>query len=249
MMPREMTPMYVQDGGFEPPKVEGLLTHILVLQRMMRKTLALRIGYSEAIPTYERTLLDALMKPVCFNVFEYIVDEIWNIATNLLRSCGFAPYIQFMIESVAHEKFYKDMCHDYLCPIVPKDLRASRAGSFAAPSRTTYSGGAPSTPATNSGILKMLWSIFDTCWRTDQHMDVMDQRLQIVRCNQEIIHSQWDEPLQEFPNIPVFPPVPNPYDSLTPAELVAFRIGSARVSSDDDDEAQADDDEEMEDDE
>jgi hypothetical protein len=46
MMPREMTPMYIQDGGFQPPKVEGLLPHFLVLHRMMRKTLALRIGYS-----------------------------------------------------------------------------------------------------------------------------------------------------------------------------------------------------------
>jgi hypothetical protein len=77
----------------------------------------------------------------------------------------------------------------------------------------------------------------------------MDQRLQIVRCNQEIIHNQRDELLQEFPDVPVFPPVPNPYGSLTPAELVAFGIGPACVSSDDDDEAHADDDEEMEDDE
>jgi hypothetical protein len=101
MMPREMTPMYIQDGGFQPPKVEGLLPHFLVLHQMRRRTLALRIGYSEAIPAYERNLLDALMKPVCFNVFEYIVDEIWNIATNPLRSCVFALCIQFMIESVA----------------------------------------------------------------------------------------------------------------------------------------------------
>jgi hypothetical protein len=77
----------------------------------------------------------------------------------------------------------------------------------------------------------------------------MDHRLQIVRRNQEIIHSQRDEPLQEFSDIPVFPLVPDPYGSLTPTELAAFGIGPARVSSDDDDEAQADDDEEMEDDE
>jgi hypothetical protein len=70
-----------------------------------------------------------------------------------------------------------------------------------------------------------------------------------VRHNQEIIHSQRDEPLQEFPDVPVFPPVPDSYGSLTFAELAAFDIGPARVSSDDDDEAQADDDEEMEDDE
>jgi hypothetical protein len=71
----------------------------------------------------------------------------------------------------------------------------------------------------------------------------------MVRCNQEIIHSQRDELLQEFPDVPVFPPVPDPYGSLTPAELAAFGIGPARVSSDDDDEAQADEEEETEDDE
>jgi hypothetical protein len=181
MMPREMTPMYVQDGGFQPPKVEGLLPHFLVLHQMMMRTLSPRIGYSEAIPSYERNLLDALMKPVRFDVFEYIVDEIWKIATNPLRSCGFAPYIQFMIESVAQEKFYKDVRLDSLCPTVPKDPRASHVGSSdalaAAPSRTTHSGGAPSTPATNSGILKMLQGIFATCRCTDQRLDVLDQCL------------------------------------------------------------------------
>jgi hypothetical protein len=75
MMPREMTPMYVQDGGFQPPKIERLLSHFLV-HRMMRKTLASRIGYLEAIPAYERNLMDALMKLVRFDVFEYIMDEI-----------------------------------------------------------------------------------------------------------------------------------------------------------------------------
>jgi hypothetical protein len=191
-------------------------------------------------------------QPVRFDVFEYIMDEIWNIATNPLRSCGFAPYIQFMIESVAQEKFYKDVCHDSLRPAMPKDPRASRAGSSAAPatapSRTTRSGGAPSAPTTNSGILKMLWGIFATCQRTNQCLDVMDQHLQIVRRNQEIIHSQRNELLHEFPDVPIFPPVPDPYGSLTPAELAAFGIGHTRVSSDDD-EAQANDDEEMEDDE
>jgi hypothetical protein len=85
MMPREMTPMYIQDGGFQPFKVDGLLPHFLVLHRIMRKTLAPRIDYSEVIPAYERNLLKALMKPVCFDTFEYIVHEIWNIATNHLR--------------------------------------------------------------------------------------------------------------------------------------------------------------------
>jgi hypothetical protein len=76
---------------------------------------------------------------------------------------------------------------------------------------------------------------------------VTDQCLFIVRRNQEIIHSQRDEPLQEFPDVPIFPPVPDPYGSLTPAELAAFGIGPAHVSSDDDDEVHADDNEETED--
>jgi hypothetical protein len=82
-----------------------------------------------------------------------------------------------MIESVTREKFYKDVHHDSLRPAVSKDPRASRAGSSVAPaatsSRTTRSGGAPSAPAPNSGILKMLRGIFATCWRTDQRLDVM----------------------------------------------------------------------------
>jgi hypothetical protein len=93
-MLREMTPLYISDSGSQPPKVEGMLPHFLVLHRMMRKTLAPRIDYSEDIGTYKRNLLDALMKPMHFDVFEYIVDEIWNIATNLLRSlwlCSIYP--------------------------------------------------------------------------------------------------------------------------------------------------------------
>jgi hypothetical protein len=181
-------------------------------------------------------------------VFEYIIDEIWNIATNPLRSCGFAPYIQCMIEVLAHEKFYKDVAHEPLRPIVPKDPRTSHTASSSpavTPSRTTHSGGASSSSSANFGILKMFWGIFTMCRRTDQCMEVMEQRIQIVWRNQEIIHSQWDDPLLEFPDVPVFPPVPYPYVSLTPTELAVFGIGPAHVSGDDDD----DDSEETEDDE
>jgi hypothetical protein len=219
----------------------------------MRKTLAPRIGYSEAISTYERNLLDALMKPVRFDIFEYIVDEIWNIATNPLRSCWFAPYIQYMIEVVTHEKFYKDVAHEPLHPAVPNDPMSHRASSSTlavTPSLTTRSSGASSTSSSNSGILKMFRGIFVSCHHTDQGLDVMDQRLQIVWHNQEIINSQRDEPLLEFLDIPIFPPIPAPYASLTPAELAAFGIGPAHVDDDDNDgDDEANDNKEMEDDE
>jgi hypothetical protein len=81
-------------------------------------------------------------------------------------------------------------------------------------------------------------------------MDVKEQCMQIVRRKQEVIHSQWNEPLLEFSDVPVLPPVPDPYASLTPTELAAFGIGPARVDDDeDDDDEEVRDDEEMEDDE
>jgi hypothetical protein len=77
--------------------------------------------------------------------------------------------------------------------------------------------------------------------------------MEIVFRNQEIIHGQWDEPLQEFLDVPIFPPIPDPYASLTPAELAAFGIGPSHAPAgyddDDDDEEASDDDEETKDDE
>jgi hypothetical protein len=145
---------------------------------------------------------------------------------------------------------YKDSRHDPLRPTVPKDSRTSHTSALAsAAPRTTHNGGVSSAFSTNNNFMKMFRGIFAMCRRMDQRLDVMEQRLQIVRRNQEVIHSQRDEPLQEFSDVPVFPPVPDPYASLTPAELVAFNISPAHVSDDDNDEEQASDDEETEDDE
>jgi hypothetical protein len=190
------------------------------------------------------------MKPMRFDVFEYIIDDIWNITTNTIRSCGFGPYIQCMNEVVAHQKFYKDVKHESLHPVVPKDPRTHRSSSFApamAPARTTHSGGASSS-SQSSGMQKMFRCIFAMCHRTDQCLDVIEECMEIVCHNQEIIHSQRDEPLLEFPDVPVCPPIIDPYAPLTPAELATFSIGPsyAPVGSDDDneDEEAANDDEE-----
>jgi hypothetical protein len=86
------------------------------------------------------------------------------------------------------------------------------------------------------------------CRCIDQCLEVMYQRLQIVWCNQEIIHSRRDDLLFEFPDVPVYLPVPDPYDSLTLVELAAFGIDPAHVDDDDDDDAEANGDEETEDD-
>jgi hypothetical protein len=154
-----------------------------------------------------------------------------------------------MIEVMEHEKFDKDVTHEPLRPAVPKDPRTHYTTStppVVASSRTTQSGGAASSSSTNSGFLKMFQGIFTMCHRMDQHMDVMEQRLQIVWYNHEIIHSQRDEPLLEFSDMLVYLAVPDPYAPLTPTELATFGIGPARAPDNDDDEEEeeANDDEE-----
>jgi hypothetical protein len=56
----------------------------------------------------------------------------------------------------------------------------------------------------------------------------------------------------EFPDVPVYPSVPDPYASLTLAELAAFGIGPSHAPAhydNDDNDEEADNDEETEDDE
>jgi hypothetical protein len=80
----------------------------------------------------------------------------------------------------------------------------------------------------------------------------MEQQIQIVHRHQEIIHSQQDEPLLDFPDVPIFPPVPNPYASLIPAELATFVIGPSHPPAaydNNDVEEEANDEEETKDDE
>jgi hypothetical protein len=216
MAPREMTPMYIPNSGFCAPRIDGILPHFAILHRMRRRTLAVRIGDSDVILAYEWNLLDALMKYKQFDVFDYIIDEIWITVINPQRSGGFAPHIMCMIDVVAHERFYKDVEHEPLYPAIPKDPRSHRTSPppNVAPTHTSGSGGASSSYSTKFGFLKIFWGIFAMCHRIDQRMDVMETRLDIVRRNQEIIHSQRDESLFEFPDVLVYLPPPPLY--LTP---------------------------------
>jgi hypothetical protein len=89
-----------------------------------------------------------------------------------------------MNEMVTKEKVNKDSRHDPLRPIVPKDMRTSRASaSTSTAPRITRSGGASSASSTNNDFLKMFRGIFVMYQHIDQRLDVMEQHLQIVRRN------------------------------------------------------------------
>jgi hypothetical protein len=61
--------------------------------------------------TYERKLIKYIKGQEKFNVFYYILKEIWNIAVNPLWSCGYALQIMCMIENVIGKTFVKDVEH------------------------------------------------------------------------------------------------------------------------------------------
>jgi hypothetical protein len=53
MAPRKMTPTYILNNGFRAPRIDGILPNFVVLHRMMRRTVAPRIGDSDVILDYE----------------------------------------------------------------------------------------------------------------------------------------------------------------------------------------------------
>jgi hypothetical protein len=95
-----------------------------------------------------------------------------------------------MIETVTHERFYKDVVHEPLRPALPilPIRHHTSPPSNVAPSHFTRSGGATSSNS-NSDFLKMFRGIFAMGCHIDQLMDVLERRTDILRRNQEIIHS------------------------------------------------------------
>jgi hypothetical protein len=51
-----------------------------------------------------------------FNVFNFIFQEIWNVAVSNNWSCAYAPYIMKMIEKVSKKTFVKNIEHTKLRP-------------------------------------------------------------------------------------------------------------------------------------
>jgi hypothetical protein len=49
-------------------------------------------------------------------VFDFIFQEIWNVAISINRSCAYAPYIMKMIEKVSKKTFMKHVEHTKLWP-------------------------------------------------------------------------------------------------------------------------------------
>jgi hypothetical protein len=203
-------------------KVEGF-NPFFVLHRLLWKTLSPREGDSCRVPQYERNILHAISEKERFNVFDFIFQEIWNVAVSNNRSCAYALYIMKMIKKVSKKTFVKNVEHTKLRP--NKQFTTIKPGA-----RTQIP--PPDSPSdyrgSGLGLLKMLRGIFIACKASKE---VIIKRQEGVLRNQHIIHCKLEiaEPLHEFDETEA--ELVDPYESLTAKELAYFQMGEAGSSN------------------
>jgi hypothetical protein len=117
--------MYLRNKGGSCGTTTDLLCFYAYLNCLFRKMMTPREGDRSNIPSYNRNIL-AAMAPhpngFDFSVFDFIWEEIKAISKNLLKSCGYAPYIKHMIEWVMGHTFGYDKEHHPLR--IKNDLKA-----------------------------------------------------------------------------------------------------------------------------
>jgi hypothetical protein len=67
----QMASMY----DFNAPTITNFKPEMIVLHRVIRKTLAPREGNSSRVPQFERNLLKAIFEKIKFNAFDFIIQE------------------------------------------------------------------------------------------------------------------------------------------------------------------------------
>jgi hypothetical protein len=95
-----MAYLYLSSTDPNPSSINRISPDVITLHQMFRVTLDPRIGDASTIPSYERNLIDAIKKQEAFHVFDYILQEIWNVAVTTSRACSYAPFIMSFIEHV-----------------------------------------------------------------------------------------------------------------------------------------------------
>jgi hypothetical protein len=105
----QMASMY-KTSSFNAPTITNIKPEMIVLYRVIRKTLAPKEGDSSRVPQHERNLLKAITEKTKFNAFDFIIQEMSNIAISNNHSCS-------MIEAVSKRTFVKDVEH---IPLHPK---------------------------------------------------------------------------------------------------------------------------------
>jgi hypothetical protein len=127
-----------------------------------------REGDGTKILGYNKNILAAMLPNANgfqFSIFDFIWEEIKAISENLLKSCGYAPYLMHMIERVTAQTFFCEKEHHPLW--IKNDLRApvedSRAvAPHSSPPRAARGRGQPRDKPL-SHIQKIFSLLFGMC--------------------------------------------------------------------------------------
>jgi hypothetical protein len=211
----QMASMY-ETPDFNAPTITNFKPEIIVLQRVIRKTLA----------QFERNLLKAISEKTKFNAFDFIIQEMWNIAISNNRSCAYAPYIMALVEAVSKRTFVKDVEHIPLCS--KKQYNSLPPSAISVPSAAATSSDvrriavSSSSSSGRSAFFKLFKGLFSICQSNKQSMDVVCEHQEVLLENQQILHHkmQVEQPFVEFSPIEALPELPDPFASLTAAEMV-----------------------------
>jgi hypothetical protein len=171
--------MYAPGAEAHPPKVLNFRPELNTLHRLLHVTLAPRIGDSSACPQYERNLIQFYVQKKKFSVFGYMLQDIISISRTTLCSCGYAPQIMMMIESISGIDFLKDHNITDLKPQFParpiliRDMPSSSATPPSTRSGTVAPPSAPTSSSSSGSALRVLKSIFAWCRDTHQCQDML----------------------------------------------------------------------------
>jgi hypothetical protein len=182
----QMASMY-ETSDFNAPTITNFRPEMIVLHRVIWKTLAPREGDSSRVPQFERNLLKAITEKTKFHAFDFVLQEIWNIAISNNRSCAYAPYIIALIETVSKRTLVKDVEHTPLRP--KKQFNNLPPLATSVPSATTTSSDEPcSSSPGRSAFFKLFKGLFSICQSNKQTIDVAHEHQEVLLHNQRNLH-------------------------------------------------------------
>jgi hypothetical protein len=101
---------------------------------LFRKTICPRDGDPMNISQFAKNLLANMRDGAPpFSVMDFVWEEIKGTSMNPQKTCGFAPYIMFMIEDVTNRTFQKDGFHMRIRPTPSKKPIVPPAQVFSPP--------------------------------------------------------------------------------------------------------------------
>jgi hypothetical protein len=117
----EMKFIYAPGQEGNAGTINGLYTLYSVLNRLFRKTICPTDGDPTNISQFAKNLLANMRDGAPpLSVMNFVWEEIKGISMNPQKTCGFTPYLIFMIEDVTSRSFSKEGKH---MPFRPKPTK------------------------------------------------------------------------------------------------------------------------------